>query len=253
MNHEKFTGLLAETAAMLIGNGANSGRTRRNIERIARAYNFSVQPFFSHSAVVLTVRDNTTGKKKTLVKNIGKYHVNYSVISEISIYSWKILRERPSFEEIERKLHDISAQNTYPEWLRISMIAIATGALSQMFDGGPIDFFTAFLAAVFGFLGRKILLKRNYNSYISWLFGAFVSTSVVNISRRLGVEESQGALTACVLWLIPGVPLINGFLDILEDNVVSGWAKFSMGIMLIFMIAVGFYLSLYLFGYGYTV
>lgn len=253
MNHEKFSGLLAEIAAMLIRNGANSGRTRRNIERIASAYNFSVQPFFSHSAVVLTVREDLSGKKKTLVKNIGRYHVNYSVISEISIYSWKILRERPTIEEIERKLQEISAEKIYPEWFKTLMIAMATGALSQMFDGGRMDFLMAFLAATFGFLGRKFLIERRYNTYICWLFGAFVSTSVVNIFRKFGIEESQGAITACVLWLIPGVPLINGFLDILEDHVVAGWAKFSMGIMLIFMIAVGFYLSLYLFGYGYTV
>ena len=87
---------------------------------------------------------------------------------------------------------------------------------------------------------------------MSWFIGALISTSVVNLCRYFGMNHYQSALNACVLWLIPGVPLINGFLDILEGHIVSGWAKVAMGGMLVFMIAVGFYLSLFLFGYAPT-
>ena len=66
----------------------------------------------------------------------------------------------------------------------------------------------------------------------------------------MGMQDYHAALTACVLWLIPGVPLINGFLDIFSGHVVSGWAKVSMGLLMVFMIAVGFYLSIFVFGYG---
>jgi len=52
---------------------------------------------------------------------------------------------------------------------------------------------------------------------------------------------------------VPGVPLINGFLDLLEGHIVSGWAKMSMGFIMVFMIAVGFYVSLFVFGYGNTI
>lgn len=246
-------GLLSEMAVLLISNGANSARTKRNIARIADAYGYKIDPFFSHSAIVLTVEEKISGRKKTIVKNISHYHVNYSIVSEISILTWDIYERRPSLNHIENRMEQISKIEPYSEWVKILMIAVATAALSQIFDGNYMDFIIAFAAAAIGFLGRKLLIKNKYNTYISWLFAAFVSASVVNLARRLGLEHYQGALTACVLWLIPGVPLINGFLDILENNIVSGWAKTSMGIMMIFMIAVGFYLSLFIFGYGATV
>ncbi|MDO5615296.1 MAG: threonine/serine exporter family protein, partial [Cruoricaptor ignavus] len=141
----------------------------------------------------------------------------------------------------------------YPEWAKFVFIGLATAGLSKIFDATHPEFFIAFVAAISGMFVRKIILEKKYNIYISWLIAAFVSTSVVNICRTLGLQDFHGALTACVLWLIPGVPLINGVLDILENHIVSGWAKVAMGFMMVFMIAVGFYLSLFLFGYGNTI
>lgn len=249
----QICGLLSDIAVLLISNGANSARAKRNISRVADAYGYKIDPFFSHSAIVLTVEEKISGRKRTVVKNISHYHVNYSIVSEISILTWDIYERQLSLHHIENRIEQISKIEPYAEWFKILMIAVATAALSQIFDGNIFDFFVAFAAAAIGFIGRKILIKNKYNTYICWLFAAFVSASVVNICRRLGLEHYQGALTACVLWLIPGVPLINGFLDILENNIVSGWAKTAMGIMMIFMIAVGFYLSLFIFGYGSTV
>jgi hypothetical protein len=71
----------------------------------------------------------------------------------------------------------------------------------------------------------------------------------VNAFRLMGVEEYKNALAACVLWLIPGVPLINGFIDMLTGYMVSGMAKLAYALMLVFMISIGFYLSLFVFGY----
>ena len=71
----------------------------------------------------------------------------------------------------------------------------------------------------------------------------------MTIFRTFGVEEYKNALAACVLWLIPGVPLINGFIDSLTGYIVSGVAKLFYAMLLIFMISIGFYLSLFVFGY----
>ncbi len=246
----KTTDVLAEIARALISNGANSARTSRNITRIAESFGYTIEHFFSHSAIVLTVEDKMTKDKETIVKGIGHYGVNYSIVSEISILSWEIEKHKISFEEIEKELQDIKEMDSYPWWLKMIFIGVATAALSKIFEGNNMEFGVAFFAGVLGFFGRKLILERNYNHYIGWLVAAFISASVVNSCRKFGLESYHGALTSCVLWLIPGVPLINGSLDVVGGHVVSGWAKLAMGFMMVFMIAVGFYLSLFLFGYG---
>ncbi len=248
---DDFSDLLLDIAVMLISNGANSTRTARNLKRVSDAFGYHIEHFFSHSAVVITVSDPNSQERRTLVRRISHYGVNYSIVSAISILTWEISEEHyTTTNEIETQLKTISKENSYPEWFKFVMIGLATAALSKIFSGTNLEFFVAFLAGVIGMGARKIFLTRQFNVNICWFIGAFVSTSVINVCRLLGMEDFHSALTACVLWLIPGVPLINGFLDIFSGHIVSGWAKVSMGILMVFMIAVGFYLSLFIFGYG---
>jgi len=132
-------------------------------------------------------------------------------------------------------------------------VSLAGGSLAYIFGGDHhnsyIEFGISFLATLTGLLGRRLLQLRKFNVFICWTWAAFVSVSVVNIFRTFGVEEYKNALAACVLWLIPGVPLINGFIDSLTGYIVSGVAKLFYAMLLIFMISIGFYLSLFVFGY----
>ena len=50
---------------------------------------------------------------------------------------------------------------------------------------------------------------------------------------------SEVAIATSVLYLIPGVPLINGVIDIVEGHVLNGIARLTSALMLIVCIAVG--------------
>lgn len=246
---DKFIRLFIDTCILLISNGANSNRTRRNVNRIASVFGYDLEMFFSHSAVILTATHVETGEKQTIVRAIPHYHVNFTVISEVSILSWRVVEQRLSYEEIELELQRIKKVKPYNEILKIFLTSLAVGSLCKIFGGDTAEFFIAFFATTAGFLARKITISKNYNININWFVGAFISVTFVNFFQMMGFEV-RSALSACVLWLIPGVPLINGFMDVLEGHIVSGAAKLLMGMVLIFMIAVGFYLSLFIFGYG---
>lgn len=244
---KKMASLLAEVATLLISNGANSTRTKRNVMRIAEAYGYDVEIFFSFSGVVLSVHHNTEGHAETIVKTISAHGINFNLISEVSILSWDIVAEKPSYRVIEERLVYIKQQPAYSHWIKMLWIGVATAALSKIFSGTYIEFIIVFIASCIGFWTKLFLHRKHYNIFMLTLISAFISVSVVKFAVVLGLGESSAALSACVLWLIPGVPLINGFLDLLEGHIVSGWAKAALGTMLIFMIAVGYYLSIFIF------
>lgn len=247
---KEFIDLFADVCILLISNGANSGRTRRNINRIASAFGYHLEMFFSHSAVVITAISLNTGEKRTVVKAVPHYRVNFNVLSEISILSWQVAERKLSYQELKEQLAEIRKIEPYSEFTKVLLASLAVAALCRIFGGSFSEFFIVFGSAVLGFIARNFLLSRHYNANMGWFAGAFVSVTFVNIFQAVGFDV-KSALSACVLWLIPGVPLINGFIDVLEGHLVSGSAKLMMGMILIFMIAVGFCLSLFLFGYGF--
>lgn len=249
---EKITHLLADISALLIASGANTRRALRNVERIANGLGYHSEIFHSYSGVILTVYDKSTQEKETQVLTIPHHGVNFNTISAISILSWQVVEQKLSITEIEKEIQIIKQQPHYNMWVMWFFVAIAGGSLAYIFggkNGSYIEFGISFLATFAGIAARKILQLRHFNHFICWAWGAFVSVSVVNLFRLIGVEPINNALAACVLWLIPGVPLINGFIDLLTGHTVSGWAKLSTAGVLIFMVAIGFYLSLILFGY----
>ncbi|GIZ15418.1 threonine/serine ThrE exporter family protein [Capnocytophaga catalasegens] len=251
-NLERTTHLLADISALLIGSGSNTRRALRNVERIANALGYHSEIFHSYSGVILTVYDKTTQEKETLVLTIPHHGVNFNAISAISILSWQAIEQKLSIDDIEKEVAFIKKQPHYNMVLMWFFTAIAGGSLAYIFggnNGSYIEFGISFLATFAGISARKLLQIKHFNHFICWAWAAFVSVSVVNIFRMLEVEPINNALAACVLWLVPGVPLINGFIDLLTGHVVSGWAKISTTGILVFMIAIGFYLSLILFGY----
>lgn len=249
---ERAAKLFADINELLISSGANTRRVERNVERFSNALNYHCENFYSHAATVLTVQDKATGEKETIVRVIPHHGVNFSAISDVSILSWEAIEEKLSIEEIEEEVAAIKARPHYNMYVMWFFVAVAGGSLAYVFggkDASYAEFGMSFLATFIGLAARRILQLRKFNIYICWAWAAFVSVSVMSIFRLLGVEHYHNALAACVLWLVPGVPLINGFIDMLSGCIVAGVAKLTHSAILVFMISLGFYLALLLFGY----
>ena len=76
------------------------------------------------------------------------------------------------------------------------------------------------------------------NHYLVFIVAAFAASLLSSMSLILDAT-SDVALATSVLFLIPGVPLINGFIDIIEGHILTGISRLTAAIMLIACIAIG--------------
>ena len=71
-------------------------------------------------------------------------------------------------------------------------------------------------------------------SFVSYLIGTFIiSTNTLNV-----------AVSTSVLFLIPGVHIINSVTDILDGHVMTGIARAVSAMILVICIAIGLYATL---------
>lgn len=241
--------LFADLSTTLIESGANTDRALRNLERIAGHLNYNCHTIHSYSGVLMTVEDKQTKEKETRIVSIKGHGIDFNKVSDISILSWETIDNDYGIAEVRQELDKIKAKPHYNKYVVWFFVSLAGASLCRIFGGDFFQFMAAFIATLAGLFGRSIFLKYGYNIYVCWLAGAFISVSTVNLFR-LADAPMQEALTTCVLWMIPGVPLINGLIDVLNGHIVSGFAKYINAMLMIFMIAVGFFLSLIIFGYG---
>ena len=87
--------------------------------------------------------------------------------------------------------------------------------------------------------------KKKINHYIIFIVSAFVSSLCASTSLIFDTT-SEIALATSVLYLVPGVPLINGVIDIVEGYVLTGFARLTEAALLIINIAIGLSFTLLL-------
>ena len=102
-------------------------------------------------------------------------------------------------------------------------------------------------------------LQRRYLDIVSkpreskWLAVFIISAFVASMIGSTGYLMHWGntpdmALGTSVLYLIPGVPLINSIMDIIDGHVLAGTSRFINACLLIICIAIGLSMTLLLTG-----
>jgi uncharacterized membrane protein YjjP (DUF1212 family) len=178
--------------------------------------------------------------------------VNFEIVSEISILSWRVVHEPMDARRVNEHFERIKKIKQYPKPAVWFFVGLAGASLSRILGGCWMEFFVTFLATIIGLMIRQYMTKKHFNIFIVFTAASFTAVSVVNIFRLFTGLDLNSAFAASVLFLIPGVPLINSFIDILEGYVAQGIARGVHGSMLIFVIAIGLFLSLFIFGYGFN-
>ena len=102
-----------------------------------------------------------------------------------------------------------------------------------------------FSATITGMFLKQQMQRKHFNHYIIFIVCAFIA-SLCASTAYLFDTTSEIALATSVLYLVPGVPLINGVIDIVEGYTLTGFARLVNALMLVLCIAIGLSLTLVL-------
>ena len=72
---------------------------------------------------------------------------------------------------------------------------------------------------------------------------------ISGLSVKLGIGDTpEHALATSVLFLIPGVPLINSLTDMIDGNTLNGIVRGVTGLIMAFAIALGLMIAIQIYG-----
>ncbi len=248
--HRECSNLLLDIAELLMASGAHTERVNRNILRIAKILGYDVQVFFSFSGVTLTlVCDHGDDYEHTSFRRIKGYGVNMSVVSAISRLSWKAGVESMTLVEIRTEVERVRSIPHYSKIKLVTMISLAGMAFCRLAGGEPLAMLLAGLATALGFTTRNALLNRGYNLALSVGAASFIASGVSGLGIPLEIgQKPEIAVATSVLFLIPGVPMINSIIDLMHGHITIGQGRAMQGVVIAFSIAMGIVLSSGLLG-----
>ena len=236
---------IVEYSSRLMAAGAHTSRVVRNSKRIGEALGTEVKMSVLHKNIIITVSYKDTLEAINEVIDIPAYHISFEYNSELSALSWEALDKHLSLEEIMAKYRKIVSSPMIHPLFVLLLVGFANAAFCKLFGGDTISMGIVFSATITGFFLKQQMQKKKINHYIIFIVSAFVSSLCASTSLIFDTT-SEIALATSVLYLVPGVPLINGVIDIVEGYVLTGFARLTEAALLIINIAIGLLFTLLL-------
>lgn len=226
----------------LMAAGANTGRIRFTIERIAKAWDVHSEFLITNRVLLMTITTSESDEIVTIVKRTPMHGVNFRIVSGISRLSWRVVYDKINAKEVSIELERLRNLPHYNRWVVLILVGFAGFSFCYNFGGTIQDACITALATFFGLWVRQETHKINFNPYIVVFFSAFAATMVSGIYSKLYISDPKDyyALATSVLYLIPGVPLINSFSDFIDGNLLNGSLRFINSLIIAFSIALGF-------------
>ncbi|HNX89627.1 MAG TPA: threonine/serine exporter family protein [Paludibacteraceae bacterium] len=239
------TKFIAEYATHLMGCGVHTSRVVRNTKRIGESLDFDVQISVFQKSLILTMLDIETQKTYSEVNEIPVIPISFEQNSELSALSWEAVDNRLTFEETKKKYQKIVESPQMDTLFVLLLVGFANASFCRLFGGDWISMAIVFSATIAGFFVKLQMQKNKFNHYITFIISAFVA-SLFSATSLIVDITSEIALATSVLFLIPGVPLINGVIDIVEGHTLTGISRLTNAFLLIVCVAIGLSFTLFL-------
>ncbi len=242
--------ILLRIGAALLYAGAGSTRVTKNLRRIAQAYGYDAHPDLGTRTISLTLdlknRDEHAFTGSRSISSMPG--VDFTVISGISRLSWDVVEKPVTLDMLRSDFDKVMKSVHYPRYVVLTLVGLGGISLCNTFGGSWMEMGATFLATLSGLYIRQEMLRIKFNPYLVTFCGAAWATLVVSlISLLLPSTTFEHAFATSILFLIPGVPLIMSFIDLMDGYITNAIDRGVHASIHAFAIALGLTLVLYIF------
>lgn len=256
---------------LLAESGAAAFRVRNTMKRAANALGVcDLDVVVTADAIFATVV--AENQLQTRVQRVPHLGVDMNRVSRLEMLSRELtLHPQGSFREglnwMDREIDELLAHpREYPLWITGPLLGGSCAAFCAAMAGSPQLMGATFLGTYVGHLLRlrHISKKRTMAAVVvSCSFvSALVSWSAAQSLAHLAAASSWGwsqaetapgkAVIASVLYLIPGVPLVNSLIDLLHSDLSAGLGRGAFASLVLVCIAAGVLAFLSLTGHPFV-
>ena len=195
---------------------------------------FSVLPRHIHITVSKGDSDFTS------VIGIRDLPISFSRITDLSRLSWQMADGKIDFLTARSVLPRICNCACVNPWLLLLLVSLANASFCRLFSGDPMAMATVFIATFIGFLVKQILVRRHMDIRLTVLFCSFLSAMIAAAGSLLGIGGTpEIAVATSVLYLVPGIPFINSFCDLLDRHYLCAFGRAMNAVMLLCCLSLG--------------
>ncbi len=208
-----------DLALIVIENGGSTpaaDRTFRNVLKNGGPEGVSV----SWRLDMVTVGYKEEGRPVTVLRPVGVVGTNLARVSEAVVLGERAARGEVDPAALAGEVERVrTVAVPYGLWARTAAAAGVASLFCRLFGGDWGACGVVFAAAAIGQFVRASLAAKRFAIAPLTLVCAVISTCLAAVGMKLGFSHTpQAALISSAFYMVPGPPLINGFVDMLSHR-----------------------------------
>ncbi len=229
---------------LLLANGADTTQVRDSVERFAAALGCEVRLVVAYEELLLTMVGQD-GFRTKVSRHLPAMNVDMSAVGAINEIVNNVVSGRLDVAGASAGLAALEhGQPVYPRGVSAIGVGLTAAALSKLFGGDWPVFLSVLVAGSVGTWVRQELGRKHFIPSLT----VFVTALVSGVIGGLGMRLYPGAMPALCLIapgmiLVPGVPLINGVRDAINNHIDLSLARLAFGAVVVLSIAFGLFLA----------
>lgn len=232
-------------AACMLASGASTLRVIRCTKRVTDSLGVDIEMSTTFRHFTISARERHTGQCTTRVVSLPPMPVSFERTTDLSALSWEAHDRCLTLEQLRERFADVTAKRPMNPFVVLLLISVANACFCRLFGGDITSMAIVFCSTLAGFSLKKYMQSFGINDYLVFIVCSFVASICSSVALTFDCT-AQTAIAASVLYLIPGVPLINGIIDMVEGHILVGFSRLVSATMLIICIAIGLSVTLLL-------
>ena len=243
-----FGALLLDIGIGLLRAGASGRRIRNTLANISTAYQYSLHLDLGPKSISISLLNNTAYTVFNGTRTVNSYGVDFKIISAINRLNESISRKAIPLAEVRAEVDRGLKLPHHPRLLILFAVSIAGAAFCYTFGGELAEMIVTFGATFAGLFAKQELQKRVNNPYVCTFISALVAALFTGLFYLIySSMRLEHAYATCTLFLIPGVPLLNSIIDLIDGNIIYGLERGVNAMIHAFAIALAMSITLLIY------
>lgn len=231
---------LSEYSAWLLGSGATSIRLERNVHRMAESMGCKAEMTILPRHIHMTVFLPDKSDSYTYIIATHPMPISFDINTRLSRLSWSVADDHMTLRETKTLFNEIIKTPPANKYLVLFLASCANAAFCRLFTGDWAAVAVVFMSTLSGFYLKQVLSEKKVDVRLIFIICAFVSSVLGSTATLFSFGHTPDiAVGTSVLYLVPGIPFLNSFSDMLDGHYICAFGRFMNAVVLTCCLSLG--------------
>lgn len=231
---------LCDYAACLLRSGATCIRLEKNVQRMAERWHLNAALTIMPRNIHLSVCTRDGGESTMYMSPAGPSAISYDIVARLSRLSWDVADGTVDVGRARSILAETERTPAAGKWWVLLAVSFANASFCRLFGGDCAAMAIVFFATMAGYYVKQTMLAAHADARIVFAVCAFISSVLGATGSLFSIGSTpEIAIATSVLYLVPGIPFLNAFSDMLDRHYICFFSRMTDAVILTCCLSLG--------------